>query len=218
MSILLFHIVDFPNGGAESAHAALIIRGLRKNGENAFLLIPYGAMLGVETTNERTRGHFGGVPYFYMNGKTTRSLNIFKSFIEIYSGMINSALLIFKRRLKKKKDIIIIGTPDASRYFPVILCCIILRIPFFIWIVEKSTSNTWALKTKSGFISYFGFKIAETILPRFSSGCMVISSRLRNLYLKYLPKDKVIIYPILVDTDFVYDEEKPIIVNDVLSL
>ena len=78
MNILLFHAVDFPNGAAESAHAALIVRGLRANGERSFLMIPHGCMLG-DTGNKRTKGHFQGVPYFYLNGTTTRSHNIFKS-------------------------------------------------------------------------------------------------------------------------------------------
>lgn len=206
MNILLFHTVDFPNGGAGSAHAALIVRGLRKNKKKAYLMIPYGGIIGVNTGNERIKGHYGGVPYFYMNKKTTRSSNVIKSFFEIYSGMINSAFFLFKRKLMKKKDVIIIGNPDVSRYFPIIFCCILLRIPFYIWAVERNTSDTWMTKYKSGIIKYLGFKIAETILPRFSSGVMVISTRLRNLYYKYLSKNKIIIYPILVDKEITYDK------------
>lgn len=200
MNIFLFHLVDFPNGAAASAHARLIVKGLRKQGENASLIIPYGQSTGSRNGNHRSRGHSDGVPYIYANGTTQRSENQVIRLFQNFKGMMGSARLLYKRRKKKRLDAVIIGTPDTIRYLPVIFTCIILRIPLYIWAVEKMSLQKDKAALKHHF-RYLGHVLTERFLPRFAHGYMVISSLLEQHYRRYLPAAKILKWPILVDPD-----------------
>ena len=200
MNIFLLHGVTFPHGMAGSAHAELFVKGLRKNGIKAFLIIPETNLIGNVANVKRMKGHFNGVPYFYMSNHATRSLNPLKKIFETYQGMTNAALLIFRRWLRRKLDVVIIGTPDLLRYFPIVFICYVLKIPIFIWAVEKMSLNV-DFTGYRGRLSFFGYKLAENYLAHFANGYIVISTFLKKYYSNNIKDSKIMISPILVNSN-----------------
>jgi hypothetical protein len=66
MNILLIDAVDLPFGGAHSVHVSLLLKGLRENKENAFLIVRYGNKREVLSLNKRKFGHYDGIPYCFV--------------------------------------------------------------------------------------------------------------------------------------------------------
>jgi glycosyltransferase involved in cell wall biosynthesis len=198
MNLLLVDSIDFPYGGAHSVHVELFIKGLRKNLENISLIIPYGSKREATISNKNKYGHFNCVPYYFVR----RNRNIKKTlrFIDIFIGVVKTACLIVHRKKKRKLDAVIISTADLLRDSPVIFACKLCHIPLYFWFVEKM-SLAEDLRGISGFLNYNSQKLSEKILPRLAKGVIVISSRLKDHYLKYLPDNKILINPILVSED-----------------
>lgn len=204
MRLFLIHSIDFPNGMAGSAHARLIVRGFRKNNVKTSLIIPFGIM-GELAGNKRIRGHDRGVPFIYMNGTTKHSQFAIVSFFQVLIGVVNTAFLICKNR--KRLDAVILGTPDFVKYFPIIFFLVLFRVPFFIWAVEKMTLSL-ELSGLRGRIRNIGYILSEQVLPHFADGILAISRRLKDHYQKYLPVEKILLTPILVDREYEEGNEK----------
>ncbi|HEY5535405.1 MAG TPA: glycosyltransferase [Ignavibacteria bacterium] len=199
MNILLINSVDLPFGGAASALASLAIKGLRENGENAFLIVPYGNKREILSSNKKKYGHYDGIPYCFVrkHGNSKKS----SRFFDVLIGVLNTALLIYRRKKKKKIDAVILGgIPDILRHSPIIFICVLYKIPLYFWFVEKASLSE-DYHGISGFLNYQGQKLSEKYLPRFSSGIIVISSFLKTHYLNYLPENKILVNPILVSHD-----------------
>ena len=198
MNLLLVDSVDFPFGGAHSVHVSLVIKGLRENRENAFLIIPYGDKREGIASNKRKYGHFDGVPFYFVRRHDSKK-KIFQLF-HVIIGVLNTALLILNRKRKKKIDAIILGGADILRHFPIIFICSLYKIPLYGWRVEKGTLAE-DIRGLSGFLNYQGQKLTERYLTRFCTGIIVISTFLKNHYLNYLPENRILINPILVSND-----------------
>ena len=196
MSILIFACIDFPNGTATTAHCNLMVKGIRYNGVSSFLIIPF-RISNVKMANCLVKkGHYYGVPYLILSNnviihKKFRLLNNLK-------GMLKSALLLYKRKVKNKQDIVILYSPNLIQHFLIMFFCVILKIPLFPWFVEKDSSNEEFKGIKFRFkLSIFRF--AEYLIPKISKGIIVISTYLKDYYSKYIPGERVIISPILVN-------------------
>jgi glycosyltransferase involved in cell wall biosynthesis len=196
MSILLFACIDFPNGPATTAHCNLMVKGICKNGVSSFLIIPFGTSNRVGQNHIMDKGHYYGVPYIIMSNK----YDIHKSFrwINNIYGMIKSALLLYKRWRKHKQDIVIIYSTNLFRHFLIICFCLLLKIPLYPWEVEKESSNREFKGIKFRF-SLFIAHFTEILLPKIAEGMIVISSYLNDYYGKYIPKERIILSPILVN-------------------
>jgi glycosyltransferase involved in cell wall biosynthesis len=198
MNLLLVDSVDIPFGGAHSVHVSLLVKGLRQNGLNTFLIIPYGQKREALEASKNNYGHYDGVP-FYIVRKSRNVKKVF-SFLEKTLSVFHTASLIYKRKRNKKVDGVILGNPDIIRDLPVILSCIACRIPMYLWYVEKFSlcEDYFGIP---GFFNRNSQKLTEKLLPRFSAGVIVISSGLKKHYLNYLPEDKTLINPILVSAE-----------------
>jgi len=166
-----------------------------ENRENAFLIIPYGHKREVLSLNKKRVGHYDAIPYFFVHQDThaNKIIRLVNKFIAVF----HTAGLIYRRRNKKKVDAIILGgAVDIIRDSPIIFMCAILRIPLYIWFVEKMSLNIYS--GIPGFLNHWSQKMTEAFLPCFASGVIVISSYLKKHYLKYLMEDKILISPILV--------------------
>jgi glycosyltransferase involved in cell wall biosynthesis len=197
MNVYLIHCIDFPNGTAGSAHAKLIVQGMRKNKVNTTLIIPYGTTQSSHSNNTKLIGHQDGVPFYYSGGSTVLPKNY--RFLFLVRAMIRTSILLFKKR--KRLDSIIIGTPDFIIFLPIIIICIFSRIKFFIWTVELMSSNE-EFRGIKGIIRYISALIAERIFPHLSDGYIVISSFLNQFYKKINSRQKLLISPILVDINY----------------
>jgi glycosyltransferase involved in cell wall biosynthesis len=199
MNLLLVDSVDFPFGGAHSVHVSLMIKGLRENNQNACLIIPYGRKRPPIDTSRNKYGHFDGIPFCFV--RYSRNIKKGFRFLDILLGVISSSAFIARRRRKKKLDAVVLGgIVDVLRDFPIILTCVILRIPLYFWLVEKASLSEDYCGI-AGFLNYKSQQLSEWLLPKFASGVIVISSKLKSHYLEYLPEDKVMINPILVSED-----------------
>ncbi len=196
MNVLLVDAVDFPYGGAHSVHCSLLVKGLRENNMNASLIIPYGRKREAASANKRKYGHFDGIPYVFVR----YSRNIKKSlrFLDIYIGAVHTAFMIYRRKKKGKLDAVILGgIVDILRDSPIILVCALFRIPIYFWMVEKA-SLSGDFRGIVGRINGWSQQLTERYLPSFATGMIVISTNLKQHYLKHLPEAKVMISPILV--------------------
>src|SRR5215203_1350104 len=100
MNLLLVDPVDIPFGGAHSVHVSLLIKGLRQNGLNASLIIPYGQKREALAASKTKYGHYDGVP-FYIVRKSRKVSKIF-SFLEKTLSIFYTASLISRRKRRKK--------------------------------------------------------------------------------------------------------------------
>jgi glycosyltransferase involved in cell wall biosynthesis len=199
MNLLLVDSIDFPFGGAHSVHVSLVMRGLRENGENAFLIIPYGNKREILSSNKNNFGHHNGIPYCFLR-KHGNSKKMSR-FFDVLIGILSTTLLIYRRKKKKKIDAVILGgIPDILKQGPIIFICALYKIPLYIWFVEKSTLYE-DYHGISGFLNFQSQKLSEKYLPRFSKGIIVISSFLKNYYLNSLRESKILVNPILVSDD-----------------
>jgi glycosyltransferase involved in cell wall biosynthesis len=196
MNLLLVDSVDFPFGGAHSVHVTLLIKGLKESNENAFLIVPYGRKREMLEQNKKKYGHFDGVPYYFV--KDSKNIKKGFRFIDNTVGVIKTAALIRSRQNAKKLDAVVLGgIVDIIRDAPIILTCAVFRIPIYFWLVEKASLS----EDYHGIVGYFNYKsqqLSEWLLPKFASGLIVISSALKQHYLKYVPENKILINPILV--------------------
>ena len=120
MNLLLVDSVDLPFGGAHSVHVSLLIKGLRENNENAFLIVPYGRKREVLSSNKRKFGHFDGIPYCFV--RQNKPAKKFIRFLDKFVGAFNTAALIYRRSKKKKVDAVILGGDvDILRDCPCLL-------------------------------------------------------------------------------------------------
>jgi glycosyltransferase involved in cell wall biosynthesis len=199
LNLLLVDSIDFPFGGAHSVHVSMLMRGFKENGENAFLIIPYGEKRKPINSYKLRYGRFDGVPYCFMryNRKLVKGIR----FLDIFTGVFQTATLIYRRNKKKKVDAVILGgIVDIIRDSPIIFTCWMLKVPIYFWLVEKASLNE-DYRGIAGFLNYKSQQLSERYLSKFASGLMVISYRLRAHYLKYLSSEKILISPILVSTD-----------------
>ncbi|MFN8250476.1 MAG: glycosyltransferase [Ferruginibacter sp.] len=196
MNLLVVDSVDFPFGGAHSAHVSLFMKGLRENNENAFFIIPYGAKREKLAANKRQYGHFDGIPYYFV--KESRKIKRTIRFLDNFAAVFKTAALIRNRKKKKKVDAVIIGgIVDIIRDAPIIITCLIFRVPVFFWLVEKASLNE-DYRGVPGYLNYKSQQLSEWLFPKCASGMIVISQKLREHYKRYLPDSKILINPILV--------------------
>ena len=196
MNILLIDSVDLPFGGAHSVHVSLVIKGLMENGENAFLIVPYGNKREIISSNKKKYGHYDGIPYCFVRQNKPAKKSI--TFLDKFAGVFNTATLIYRRNKKKKVDAVIFGgIVDILRDSPIIITCALLKIPIYFWLVEKASLSE-DYRGIAGYFNYKSQKLSEKYLPKFASGIIVISFNLKKHYLKYLPESKILINPILV--------------------
>ena len=196
MNLLLVDSVDFPFGGAHSAHVILFMKGLKENGANAFFIIPYGRKREALASGEKKYGHFDGIPFYFVRESKTIKKGF--RFIDNFIGVIKTACIIYRRRKKGKADAVILGgIVDIIRDAPVIITCAVFRIPVYFWLVERASLNQ-DYKGINGYFNYKSQQLTERFLPKLASGLIVISTRLKEYYLKRLPENKILINPILV--------------------
>lgn len=173
-----------------------MMRGLRENGENAFLIIPYGEKLKPINDIKLKYGTFDGVPFCFMRNKRKLVKGI--RFLDIFIGVFQTASLIYKRKKSNKVDGVIIGgIVDVIRDSPIIYICRLLKIPLYFWLVEKASLSE-DYRGIAGLLNKHSQKFSERYLPRLATGVIVISSNLQRHYKQYLPERKILISPILV--------------------
>jgi glycosyltransferase involved in cell wall biosynthesis len=197
VNILLLATVDYPQGDAPSARASILAKGLRTNGDSAFLVIPHGSKIGNVAGNTRLKGHAYGVPYCYTNGTTGRAHGSLGALAETMRGMFAACALIRRRRIRHKLDAVILYSPDALEYLLVIITCKVLGVPLIIEICEMMTTSidrrNWRQRLR-----LIGYSLTERVLPRLTAGYIVISTSLQQHYAQYLRYERIILIPILV--------------------
>jgi glycosyltransferase involved in cell wall biosynthesis len=212
MNLLLVDAVDFPYGGAHSVHVNLLMKGLRENNEDASLVIPYGRKREALSATKKNYGHYEGIPYCFV--RYSKSIVKGFRFLDIFIGAIHTAAFLRRRKKKKKLDAIILGgLPDILRDSPIILTCVLCRIPIYFWLVEKASLS----EDYRGIVGYLNRKsqqLTEWGLSKFSAGVIVISTSLKKHYLRYLPESKILINPILV-SETTYNSTKQQTINAV---
>jgi glycosyltransferase involved in cell wall biosynthesis len=207
LKIFLVGNVDFPGGSAGSAHVGLIVKGLRKHGVQASLVIPYGHSRWDLANSVRFSGHHGGVPYIYMDGKTPLSNRSITKVLNHIIGIINTILLIHRntRGGNKLDAIIFTNGPSLLRLFPILTICSLCKIPMFFWEVERRSIalDDYGFK---GIVRRAEYKLSENLLPKYAKGYIVISSFLKNYYSTHLKPEKILLSPILVNSNVLLSE------------
>jgi glycosyltransferase involved in cell wall biosynthesis len=172
------------------------MKGLRENKVNASLIIPYGRKREALSATKKKYGHFDGIPYCFI--RYSKSIKKGFRFLDIFIGAIQTAALLYRRKKKKKLDAVVFGgIVDILRDSPVIITCVLFRIPIYFWLVEKASLSE-DYRGIAGYLNCKSQKLTERMLPKFASGLIVISTALKEYYLKYLPESKILINPILV--------------------
>jgi len=196
LRILLISVIDYPFGGASSAHSHLVVKGLRANHADAALVIPHGESWG-GMNNRRLMGCHDGIPFIFMSRSTDRPTGRMSRIWETLTAMRRSARFIAKRRAAGKLDAVMLYTPDFLKYFPIIFTCLRRKIPFFIWSVERMSFNRDKRGSAAALLR-LSYRIAERILPRFAAGVIAITPSLKEYYQEIIDPDRIMISPIIV--------------------
>ena len=198
MNILIITSIDFPNGMASTSLITLIAKGFVKNGINVQLLIhskSYNQNVIGHDTNEE--GFYEGIyyKYFNKNGVNQKSYNF-----GVYKNIVEVAKYIKYRKKQRFKDAVITYNNDILKNSPIFLTCYLNKIPLFPWEVEKRISAVNKKKIKHKF-SYLGYKLSDYVLPKISTGYIVISTSLKKYYSSKINVNKIHITPILIDSE-----------------
>ncbi len=104
-----------------------------------------------------------------------------------------------KRKIRKRNDVIIAYVHGFIKYSAIYAVCRVFRIPLFPWYVEKRSSEKFiGIK---GLCRHIDFCLSERLLPKFAGGIIVISNPLKIYCSKFISEDRVLISPILVDSE-----------------
>jgi len=194
-NIILLTDSEFPEGMAATAHIMLMAKGLIKNNVSVLLAIPSKSFNGSDPSYPKDEGIFDSIPYKFFNNhrESTDSFSL-----KSLKNIIDIAKFLKKRKKQGYKDIIVSYSNNFLKYFPVFWACYYYKIPLFPWEVEKRISykDNRNIKQK---LHYIGYKISDIILPKISTGFIVISSFLQKYYSTKINTDKIHISPILID-------------------
>ncbi len=194
-NIILLTDSEFPEGMAATAHIMLMAKGLIKNNVYVLLAIPSKSFNGSDPSYPKDEGVFDSIPYKFFNnhGESTDSFSL-----KSLKNNIDIAKFLKKRKKQGYKDIIVSYSNNFLKYFPIFLTCYYYKIPLFPWEVEKRISYKDNRNIKQR-LHYIGYKISDIILPKISTGFIVISSFLQKYYSTKINTDKIHISPILID-------------------
>ena len=196
-NILIISDVDFPEGMAATAHITLMAKGIIKNSVNAMLLIPSSSFNGDTEKYDINEGIYEEIPYKFFN---KHGIVNNKFTFNSYRNVKDIAKYIKKRKKNGFNDVVITYCNDFLKYHPIFLTCYSHKIPFFPWEVEKRISSSEAKSFRSK-LQMLGFRLSDIILPKISTGFIVISTYLKQYYSNKMPQDKICVSPILVNSD-----------------
>lgn len=197
MNVLLIESTDFPDGGASTQHAKLMLQGFRANGIKAYLLIPNATH--IVDSNKQKKGHIESVPFFYI-GSSKRSENKILAGIETATSSWKIFCFLLKRKLKGRHDAVLLGDRRFLRIFPIVLAARIFGIPLFAWIVElESSAFSPGCNNLAELIKKASICLYERLIPVFANGLIVISSALYTIYSRRIADNRILLSPILVN-------------------
>ncbi len=196
-NILIISDVSFPEGMAATAHITLMAKGIIKNSVNSMLLIPSASFNGNIEKYDRNEGVYEEIPYkfFNKNGIVNNKFTL-----NSYRNVKDIAKYIKQRKRNGFNDVVITYCNDFLKYHPIFLTCYSHKIPFFPWEVEKRISSN-EMKSFRSRLQMLGFRLSDIILPKISSGFIVISTYLKQYYSNKMPQNKIYVSPILVNND-----------------
>lgn len=196
-NIIIISDVDFPEGMAATAHITLMAKGIIKNSVNSMLLIPSKTFNGDTKKYDSNEGIYEEIPYKFFNKHgVVNNKFTFNS----YKNVKDIAKYIKQRKRIGFNDVVITYCNDFLKYHPIFLTCYSHKIPFFPWEVEKRISSN-EIKSFRSRLQMLGFRLSDIILPKISTGFIVISTYLKQYYSNKMPQDKIYVSPILVNSD-----------------
>lgn len=123
------HIIlnsSFPYGGALTNRILHYADGLKKNGIECKIVVPFPHDKYNNIHNKDAKGSFEGIDFIYTANITYRSKNFIKRRINDCIGYIGTISYLIKET--KKKDIIICTSPNTINYLFIILLCKIFKL------------------------------------------------------------------------------------------
>lgn len=193
---MIVHIVlndSFPFGGAPANRMFHYAKGLKANGVDCKIIIPYPHEKHNDAKNKNTKGVYEGIEYYYASGITYRHRNFLKRRFYDILGCIKTIIYVIKRA--KKNDIIIGYHPTQKIYSYISLICKIRSIKLVSELNEYPFiyyEQTEQIKRKRDLFFNGLFKKFD--------GHIVISEALYEVAKQY-SKMPIIKVPIIIDTE-----------------
>jgi len=198
VNIIIFAPVDFPDGPATTSRIKHIAKILDQAGNKVTIAslqantkIPY-------PNNTRTEGTVENIHFIYLNGTVVRPSNLVGALADTLRGCLGAFSYLLKMKRKQSADLILFYTPDFFQVFHVLILAKLCRIPVVLEMCEmSSTMRLESLRQRVRLISAY---LSDRILPKISSGIIVISHPIKEWLLAGgLEGDKIFLLPILVD-------------------
>lgn len=195
MRIAWFANLDFQEGNAANSRIRAFANGLKNNGNQVFLFFLSSTTFNSNKINKKNKGFFDGIYFNYLSGTAARSKYRLVRFLNYLIASISSIILLIKKR--KHFDSVIIYQPRILLFGHIFLLTKLLKIPLIVEITE--------LDEKVNTFSYISFlesrlnKLNIYLYKYFCNNVIVISDKLKNHLLKYLPESKITLIPIVVD-------------------
>lgn len=195
MRIAWFANLDFQEGNAANSRIRAFANGLKNNGNQVFLFFLSSTTFNSNKINKKNKGFFDGIYFNYLSGTVTRSKYRIVRLLNYIIASFSSIILLIKKR--KHFDSVIIYQPRILFFGHIFILTRLLKIPLIVEITE--------LDEKVNTFSYFSFiesrlnKLNIYLYKYFCKNVIVISDKLKNHLLKYLPESKITLIPIVVD-------------------
>ncbi len=195
MRIAWFANIDFQEGNAANSRIRALANGLKENGNQVFLFFLSPTIFNSNRINKKNKGFFDGIYFNYLSGTVLRSPYLIIRFLTYLKSIFCSSLLLIKKR--KHFDVIFLYSPRFLFFGHIYFLAKLLRIPLILEKTEleqeSKTDKLWHrfITLTDRFDAY--------IFKYVCSHLIVISDKLKEHYIRFLPVSKITLIPIIVD-------------------
>ena len=198
MNITIFAAVDFPAGPATTSRIRHIAKILIAAGHDVTVGSLQANTKVPNPENISVSGIHDGIRFVYLNGDTVRPSRLFEAVADTLKGSIGALTYLRKMKREGRVDLVLYYTPDFFQILPSLLFAKLRRIPVVLELCEVNSAMRIASFKQR--IRLLGAALTDRLLPRISSGVIVISSRIRHLLQgNGVSPTKIFHLPILVD-------------------
>ena len=209
MKTYIVSFEPFPHGMAATNRILHYGKGLVSAGDECLVVVGQRTEFIGRNRNLDSKGEYQSVPFIYPSGYIYRSKSFIKRRIDDIMDTIKLLHYLFFNI--KKRDTILLFTTKICVSFILQIICSIKKVK----IIRELCEFPFATRNENFFNCIKQYFFEKILLPKFD-GVIAISQNLKEYALQFIPEEKIIKIPILIDTSeydniVPYKHERPYI-------